>query len=57
MNSAFKITCKNKDDGCEKLLSYDELESHELSCEKCKRCKVKCSRCAQAVSCHELEAH
>jgi hypothetical protein len=57
LNQAFKISCKNKDMGCDRILMIDELESHELQCEKCPDCKIKCNRCEMPISVLDKESH
>ena len=57
LNQAFKITCKNKDDGCDRILTIDELQSHEYQCEKCPDCKVMCTRCENPISPNDFESH
>ena len=56
--TSFKIACKNRDVGCDRVLSNsEELEIHEQQCLLCEKCKVKCSFCGNPVGVDERDSH
>ena len=53
----FKLHCKNKESGCDEILTYENLERHENTCTSCLLCKVKCTRCNEILWAGDMQAH
>lgn len=50
----FKVYCKNKNEGCEEILIYENLEKHENQCKECLLCKAQCHICLKIVEIEEI---
>ena len=61
----FRISCKNKSDGCETEFlmknvpshKMSDLREHELKCRKCPNCKTVCLLCKQTMIVFDYEQH